>query len=124
MDGDQIIVDVCKAMHPQLEAIVHQYCDEAYAAIMESVQDHLVDNAQYNIGQRTLSAEAENKRLNLRNYQLNQDHKALLAALTAIVEFCDDPDGSDKGPSLALGLCGLLPAARAAIAKASSGDSQ
>lgn len=42
----------------------------------------------------------------------------LLAALKAIQEFCDDPNGSERGESLGAGLARLLPAARAAIAKA------
>ena len=50
--ADEIIEGVCKTMHPQLEGIVHQYCDEAYAAIMESVQDYLIENAQFNIGSK------------------------------------------------------------------------
>lgn len=45
---------------------------------------------------------------------------ALIAALAAIVEFCDDPNGSGNGESLAMGLARLLPAARAALAKAST----
>lgn len=44
----------------------------------------------------------------------------ILAALKAIVDFCDDPEGSEKGPSLAVGLSGLLPEARAAISTALS----
>jgi hypothetical protein len=42
----------------------------------------------------------------------------LLSALKAIRDFCDDPNGSEKPESLAMGLSRLLPAARAAIAKA------
>lgn len=42
----------------------------------------------------------------------------LLAALTAIRWFCDNPNGSDGTDTLAMGLARLLPAARAAIAKA------
>jgi hypothetical protein len=42
----------------------------------------------------------------------------MLEALKAIVDFCDDPNGSEKGESLALGMSRLLPAARAAILKA------
>jgi len=42
----------------------------------------------------------------------------LLEAISAIVEFCDDPNGSDKPESLAMGLARLLPAARTSIAKA------
>jgi len=53
--------------------------------------------------------------------RMRQSRDDMLAALRAIVEFCDDPDGSEKGESLALGLCRLLPAARAAIAKATGG---
>jgi hypothetical protein len=48
---------------------------------------------------------------------LPQDERE--AALKAIVEFCDDPHGSDKGESLAVGLARLLPAARAALSVAS-----
>lgn len=43
---------------------------------------------------------------------------AVLSALKAIVDFCDDPEGSEKEPSLAIGLSGLLPDARTAIARA------
>lgn len=39
------------------------------------------------------------------------------AALSAIMDFCDDPNGSDKEESLAIGLARLLPAAREAIGK-------
>lgn len=42
----------------------------------------------------------------------------LFKALEAIQQFCDDPDGSEKPESLAMGLARLLPAARAALAKA------
>jgi len=42
----------------------------------------------------------------------------LMEALTAIVDFCDDPNGGDKPESLAMGLARLLPAARAAIVRA------
>lgn len=41
-----------------------------------------------------------------------------LDALKAIVDFCDDPRGSESSESLAMGLCRLLPTARAALAKA------
>ena len=43
---------------------------------------------------------------------------ALLDALEGIVDFCDDPSGSDKPETLAGGLARLLPEARAAIASA------
>lgn len=42
----------------------------------------------------------------------------LYEALRAIQDFCDDPNGSEKPETLASGLARLLPAARAAIAKA------
>lgn len=42
----------------------------------------------------------------------------LLAALKDIVAFCDDPEGSSKPESLAMGLSRLLPAAREAVSKA------
>lgn len=42
----------------------------------------------------------------------------LLEALRAIVETCDDPQGSESGESLACAMARLLPAARAAVAKA------
>lgn len=42
----------------------------------------------------------------------------LLEVLTALVWVCDDPNGSESGKSLALALSEKLPAARAAIAKA------
>ena len=45
----------------------------------------------------------------------------LLAALKGLVEFCDDPQGSEKPESLGMGLARLLPAARAIIAKAEGG---
>jgi hypothetical protein len=39
-------------LHPHLEAIVHKYCDEAYGAIMDNVQDYLLENATSNIKAR------------------------------------------------------------------------
>lgn len=42
----------------------------------------------------------------------------LLAALRDIATFCDDPEGSERAETLALGMVRLLPAARAALAKA------
>ena len=42
----------------------------------------------------------------------------LLSALEAIQQFLDDPSGSESAESIALGLSRLLPAARAAVAKA------
>lgn len=42
----------------------------------------------------------------------------LLAALKGIVDFCDDPHGSEKTESLVMGMARLLPAARSAVAKA------
>jgi hypothetical protein len=42
----------------------------------------------------------------------------LYDALKAIQEFCDDPKGSESDETLAMGLARLLPAARAAIARA------
>lgn len=42
----------------------------------------------------------------------------LYEALLEIQSFCDDPDGSEKRESLAMGLARLLPAARTALAKA------
>ncbi len=42
----------------------------------------------------------------------------LLEALSAIRDFCDDPAGSEHWETLALGLSRLLPAARAAVNKA------
>jgi|CXWL01.1.fsa_nt_gi hypothetical protein len=50
--------------------------------------------------------------------RLREDRERLLEALRDIVEFCDDPDGSEKGESLACGLARLLPAARAVIDQA------
>lgn len=46
------------------------------------------------------------------------NRSALLAALREIVTFCDDPHGSENPETLAEGLARMLPAARAAIAKA------
>lgn len=46
--------------------------------------------------------------------------KRLREALEAIVSFCDDPNGSDQGESLAFGLSRLLPAARAALEQTTS----
>jgi type VI protein secretion system component VasF len=46
----------------------------------------------------------------------------LLAALQAIQQACDDTNGSDSGESLALRMARRLPAARAAIAKATGDD--
>ena len=42
-------------------------------------------------------------------------------ALKDIVEFCDDPEGSEKPESLGMGLARLLPAARAALQDRSNG---
>jgi hypothetical protein len=42
----------------------------------------------------------------------------LFAALNDLVWLCDDPNGSERDESLTMGLVRLLPAARAAIAKA------
>ena len=42
-------------------------------------------------------------------------HDALLKALREVIEFCDDPNGSEKNESLAAGMSRLLPAARAAV---------
>lgn len=50
------------------------------------------------------------------------DRLRLLAAVKAIVEFCDDPNGSEKPESLAMGLARLLPAARMAIQQANDND--
>lgn len=47
----------------------------------------------------------------------------LLSSLRAIVDFCDDPNGSEKPESLAMGLARLLPAARAALTKATGAAS-
>ena len=52
----------------------------------------------------------------------NEDKARLLASLADIVEFCDDPDGSEKGESLACGLVRLLPAARVAVKAARKGE--
>jgi hypothetical protein len=48
--------------------------------------------------------------------------EALYEALKAIVEFCDDPNGSEKPPSLAVGMSRLLRPARAALRLAREGD--
>lgn len=63
------------------------------------------------------AAEA-NARLIAAAPETKEQRDELLAALRDIQEFCDDPDGSEKSESLAMGLSRLLPAARAAIAKA------
>ena len=47
---------------------------------------------------------------------------ALLQALRDIVDFCDDPDGSENGERLAMGMGRLLPAARIAIASTANPD--
>lgn len=44
-------------------------------------------------------------------------------ATAAIVEFCDDPDGSEKPETLAEGLARLLPGARAALSSYRKGSS-
>lgn len=41
----------------------------------------------------------------------------LVKALQRIVDFCDDPDGSEKPESLAMGMARLLPEARDTLAK-------
>ena len=56
-DADAIMEEVGIRMHPKLEAVVHQYCDEAYAVIMESVQDYLRQNVAFNIGSEIESLE-------------------------------------------------------------------
>ena len=49
--------------------------------------------------------------------RLRDINAELVAALTVIVDFCDDPHGSEKPESLACGLARLLPHARAVLAK-------
>ncbi|TIM14502.1 MAG: hypothetical protein E5Y67_12550 [Mesorhizobium sp.] len=49
--------------------------------------------------------------------------EALREALAVIVEFCDDPN-QNPNVSLALGLANLLPAAREALARLSSGRTE
>lgn len=48
---------------------------------------------------------------------------ALRRALEQIVNFCDDPNGSEKPESLAMGLARLLPGAREALATQDQGQS-
>lgn len=52
---DKLVSDI----HSPLEALVHSFTDEAYRAIMETVQDYLRDNAEYNVRQ---SVDAANQR--------------------------------------------------------------
>ena len=55
---------------------------------------------------------------NLANARLIAASPDLYQSLADIVEFCDDPNGSEKDESLAMGMGRLLIAARAAITKA------
>jgi uncharacterized small protein (DUF1192 family) len=47
--------------------------------------------------------------------ELTAEVERLKGALSEIVEFCDNPHGSEKPESLAMGLARLLPAARSVL---------
>jgi hypothetical protein len=49
---------------------------------------------------------------------LAAENERLREALSELVSFCDDPQGSEKGESLVCGLVRLLPACRAALSAA------
>ena len=76
-----------------------KYCGEAITQTKAELHEARKTTAIAE--RRAEAAEAENERLR--------------KALGEIVEFCDDPDGSEKPESLALGLARLLPAARLAL---------
>lgn len=67
LEAEETIEGFCRELHPHLEGIVHKYCDEAYGAIMENVQDYLRDNAVFNI-----------------NSKFNTQHRAYLNAVHCI----------------------------------------
>ncbi len=66
-------------------------------------------------GKYVLEYEWQNQESNARLIAAAPD---LFAALEAIADFCDDPNGSENPESLAMGLARMLPAARAALSKA------
>lgn len=67
-DIDAAVDAIVAAYHPKMEGIVHQYCDEAYTAILESMTDYLRDNASYNFKARidAIERDARNLRACLR----------------------------------------------------------
>jgi hypothetical protein len=69
----------------------------------EALQSKINGQAAFSKNALERRAEAEDKR------------DELQAALKAIVDFCDDPNGSETPETLASGLARLLPKARAAI---------
>lgn len=60
---DAAVEAMVTAFHPKMECVVHKYCDEAYLAIMESMTDHLADNASFNFKARVQSLEWEIRNL-------------------------------------------------------------
>lgn len=56
---DTAVESIVAVFHPKMEAIVHQYCDEAYAAILESMTDYLRQNAAANFKARIDAIERE-----------------------------------------------------------------
>ncbi len=80
--------------------------NEALEAEISALQSKINGQAAFSKNALERRAEAEDER------------DELQAALKAIVDFCDDPNGSEKPETLASGLARLLPKARAAIAEA------
>lgn len=115
---DEAIEAVCKSLHPKLEAIVHQYCDEAYAAIMESTQDYLCDNAQFNIASKL---ETANREASYAREQVKRERSIkaeLLEALQGLSNILNSAESNASGNPEWEAVSKRINAARAAIAKA------
>lgn len=118
MSVDPHIEAIVAKLHPKMEGIVHQYCDEAYAAIMESTQDYLLENAEFNLKSRVETAElqARHDRLELqRERQIKAD---LLEALQGLSNILGRAESNASGNPEWEAVSGRINAARAAIAKA------
>lgn len=92
-----------------------------YEALVECVAardewiNSTTDEASHGASQRLQVAHQNARQALACNPFLKLDSFSVFTSLKDIVDFCDDPDGSEKGEDIAGGLARLLPAARAAV---------
>lgn len=93
----------------RIQPMVRRHVDDVYNAILDSVLDYLIDNAQFNIGQKIATAQRGEKEALAKAAALEAEKTDLLEALQEIMNERWSPAGRSERVS---------DLARAAIAKA------
>lgn len=85
MDSDLFPSSALDGAAKRIQPMVRKHVDDVYEAIMDSVQDYLIENAEFNIRSRLNTAEREALSARNKIAEMEREKDALLGAISAVL---------------------------------------